>query len=249
LTKSGASWEKKESHLTEEEKAQGEKGDQWDHGAFASKEKLVVSMVPGRRTEENTKKLMEDFSSRVNEGHPPSLMTADEYGPSRKYVLEVYGEEVRPEPTGKPGRPKKPYKVAPPDLLFASVHKTREKGKVVEGDLHLGFGTQKALEEALENSAVSKSVNIAFIERYNGTDRHFNARKARNTYEFSKNGEDHVHQSWLSISYYNFCWDHRSLRSKREAGRYLHRSPAMAANIPNHIWTMEELATFHLRAT
>ena len=191
---------------------------------------------------------MEDFSSRVNEGHPPSLMTADEYGPYRKYLLEVYGAEVRPGPPGKPGRPKKPYKVAPPDLLFARVHKTREKGKVVEVDLHLGFGTQKALEEALKNSAVSKSVNLAFIERYNGTDRHFNARKARKTYEFSKNGEDHVHQSWLSISYHNFCWDQRRLRIKREAGRDLHRSPAMAAKIPDHIWTREELATFQLRA-
>lgn len=204
-------------------------------------------MVPGKRTEENTKALIADFSSRVNQGQPPSLMTADDYGPYRKYLLEAYGEEVRPEPTGKPGRPKKPYKVAPPDFLFASVQKTRKQGKVVEVDLRLVFGTEKALEAALENSTVSKRVNIAFIERYNGTDRHFNARKARKTYAFSKKVEDHGHQSWLSICYYNFCWDHRSLRIKHESGNYLHRSPAMAANITDHIWTMEELVTYPFR--
>ena len=59
-------------------------------------------------------------------------MTADDYGPYRKYLLETYGEDVRPAPTVKPGRPRKPYKVAPPELLFASLHKTRAKGKVVE---------------------------------------------------------------------------------------------------------------------
>jgi len=249
LTKNGASWGKKERRLTENEKAQGDKGDQWDHVAFASKEKLVVSMVPGKRTEENTKELIEDFSSRVNDGQPPCLMTADDYGPYSKYILETYGEELRPEPTGRPGRPKKPYKVAPPDLLFASVHKKRQKSRVVEVDIHLGFGTEKALEEALKNSVVSNSVNVAFIERYNGTDRHFNARKARETYEFSKNVDDHVHQSWLSVSYYNFCWDHRSLRIKNESGTYRHRSPAMAANITDHIWSMEELVTYQLRAS
>ena len=132
MTKNGASWGEKERRLTENEKAQGDKGDQWDHVAFASKEKLVVSMVPGKRTEENTKELIEDFSSRVNDGQPPCLMTADDYGPYSKYILETYGEELRPEPTGRPGRPKKPYKVAPPDLLFASVHKKRQKSRVVE---------------------------------------------------------------------------------------------------------------------
>jgi len=55
-----------------------------------------------------------------------------------------------------------------------------------------------------------------------------------------------VNQSWLSVSYYNFCWDHRSLRIKDESGSYQHRSPAMAAEITDHIWFMEELATYQV---
>jgi len=211
---------KKEKHLSKEEKAQGNKGDQWDHVAFASEEKLVVSMVPGKRTEENTRELVEDFSLRANDGQPPALMTADEYGPYPKCILEIYGEEVRPEPTGKPGRPRKPYKVAPPDLLFATVCKKQEKNKGVKVEIRLVFGTEETLQEALKKSTVSKRVNVAFVERYNGTDRHLNARKARQTYEFSKNVDDHVHQSWLSIGYYNFCWDHRSLKIRDEYSVY-----------------------------
>jgi len=245
--KSGASWGKKEKHLSTQEKAQGNKGDQWDHVALARKEKLVVSLVPGKRTQENTRKLVEDFSLRANGGRPPALMTADEYGPYPKCILETYGEEVRPEPTGKPGRPKKSYKVAPSDLLFATVCKRRERGRTVKVEIRLVFGTQGALQEALKKSTVSKRVNVAFVERYNGTDRHLNARKARQTYEFSKNVDDHVHQSWLSVSYYNFCWDHRSLRIRDESGVYQHRSPAMAADITGHIWSMEELATYQVR--
>lgn len=244
--KSGALWGKKEKHLSEQEKAQGNKGDQWDHVALATKEKLVVSLVPGKRTEENTRKLVKDFSLRANGGRPPALMTADEYGLYPKCILETYGKEVRPEPTGKPGRPKKPYKVAPSDLLFATVCKRRERGRVVKVEIRLVFGTREALQQALKESTVSKRVNVAFIERYNGTDRHLNARKARKSYEFSKKVDDHIHQSWLSVSYYNFCWDHRSLRIKDESGSYQHRSPAMAAEITDHIWSMEELATYQV---
>jgi len=191
--RNGVLWGKKEKHLSEQEKAQGNKGDQWDHVALASKEKLVVSLVPGKRTQENTRKLVKDFSLRVNGGQPPALMTADEYGLYPKCILETYGKEVSPEPTGKPGRPKKPYKVAPPDLLFATVCKRRERGRVVKVEIRLVFGTREALQQALQESTVSKKVNVAFIERYNGTDRHLNARKARKTYEFSKKVADHIH--------------------------------------------------------
>jgi hypothetical protein len=85
--KSGASWGGKEKHLSEQEKAQGNKGDQWDHVALATKEKLVVSLVPGKRTQENTRELVKDFSLRANGGRPPALMTADEHGLYPKYIL------------------------------------------------------------------------------------------------------------------------------------------------------------------
>ena len=84
------------------------------------------------------------------------------------------------------GRPRKPYKVAPAGLNYATVHKTRKKGRVVEVATRVIFGTAATVEAALANSGVSRTVNTAFVERHNGTDRNRNARKVRKTYCFSK---------------------------------------------------------------
>jgi hypothetical protein len=219
-------------------------GDQWDHVALAVESRLVVSMIPGRRTEGQTELLVQDFARRANGGQPPRLITSDEYKPYQAAVLATYGEWVVPPRTGRPGRPRKAYQVPPADLVYAIVHKTRQNGKVTEVEARLIYGTPQALLAALAASPASRAVNIAFVERVNGTDRHLNARKVRKTYRFSKSIEMHVAQSWLSVTYYNFCWDHRSLRMRRPDGSFQHRSPAVAAKLTDHIWTIHELAHY-----
>jgi hypothetical protein len=78
--------------------------------------------------------------------------------------------------------------VAPSGLTYATVTKRREKGRVVEVGTRIAFGTIAAVLLALGRSKASRAINTAFIERQNGTDRHRNARKARKTYRFSKQG-------------------------------------------------------------
>lgn len=190
--------------------------------------------------------MVSDFASRANRGRPPKLFTSDEYAPYADALLKVYGEWVIPPPTGKRGRPKKPYQVPPEDLLYATVHKHRRRGRVMRISVKLVYGTQEALERTLLESPVSRSVNTSFVERASATDRHLNPRKARKSCEFSKNIEYHVAQSWLSTTYYNFCWDHKALRVKIGEHRYYHRSPAMAAGITDHVWSIEEMATYQI---
>ena len=74
-----------------------------------------------------------------------------------------------------------PEKVPPPELTSATVEKKRRWGRVVEIRVHLIFGTLAALARALGLSKVSRHVNVSFLERYNATDRHRNARKVRKT--------------------------------------------------------------------
>jgi hypothetical protein len=93
--------------------------------------------------------------------------------------------------TGKPGRPRTPQTIPPPDLLYATVHKTRRKGRVIKVEPRLQFGRQEQLAEALALSPVSHTVNTSFIERFNGIDRHRNSRKIRKTYRFSKDWDHH----------------------------------------------------------
>ena len=80
----------------------------------------------------------------------------------------------------------------------------------------------------------------AFIERENGTDRHRNARKARKTYRFSKDWRYHEAVTYLSLYCYNFCWPVRTLTIEDGRGERRRRSPAMAAGLADHVWTMSE---------
>ena len=120
--------------------------------------------------------------------------------------------------------------------------KQRKQGHVVSVETAQIYGTKDVLALTLESSLVSNTINTSFVERQNRTDRHLNARKARKTLEFSKESIYHVSQSWLSMTYYNFCWYHKSLRIGTM--KYIHRSPMMALGVTDHIWLIEEMVTY-----
>ena len=46
----------------------------------------------------------------------------------------------------------------------------------------------------------------------------------------------------------DFCWPVRTLSVKRADGRWQQRTPAMAAGLTDHIWSIEEWATYPARA-
>ena len=100
--------------------------------------------------------------------------------------------------------------------------------------MHLIFGTMAALARALGLSRVSRQVNVSFLERYNATDRHRNARKVRKTYTFSKDWRVHESMTYFTIYSDNFCWAVRTLNERDEHGRVRSRSPAMAAGLADH---------------
>ena len=86
-------------------------------------------------------------------------------------------------------------------------------------------------------------MNTSFLERHNGTDRHRNARKVRKTYTFSKDWEVHEAMTYFTMYSYNFCWAVRTLDERDDQGRLRHRTPAMAAGLADHVWTMREWIT------
>jgi hypothetical protein len=82
------------------------------------------------------------------------------------------------------------------------------------------------------------------MERQHGTDRHRCARKARKTYRFSKDWGVHVSLSYFGLFSYNFSWPVRTLRQRGEDGRWQPRTPAMAAGLADHVWSLSEWITF-----
>lgn len=207
--------------------------------ALDAEHRLVVSVVLGPRTEENSQRLVEDFQRRTN-GRQMNLMTSDENPAYAEAILQTYGEPVQPRRKGQRGRHPAPVKKPPKGLTYATVHKTREKHRVVQVDRRVIYGTVMAVMAALAASKVSEEVNTVFIERQNGTDRHRNARKARKTYRFSKDWEVHEAVTHFTLYSYNFCWPVRTLRLRDQQGQWQLRTPAMAAGLTDHVWSLRE---------
>jgi transposase-like protein/IS1 family transposase len=226
---------KKEQHCDADDPEDQFRGDCWDHVAFDPEHRFVVSVVPGERTAESVNELVGDVKQRLR-GRTPGLITSDEYAPYEGAILEAFGTEVVPPRTGQRGRPRKPYKVPPAGLNYATVHKTRKKGRVVEVVRRVVFGTAAAVQAALERSEVSHTVNTSFVERHHGTDRNRNARKARKSSCFSKDWWVHRAMTFFTMYSYNFCWPVRSLRTETGEGQ----TPAMVAKLASHVWTLME---------
>jgi hypothetical protein len=195
--------------------------------------------VPGKRTAENTRLLLAEVKDRMG-GRKPRLITTDEYGCYPEAIRDTFGEVVTPEPTGKPGRPKKPYRADPEDMAYATVHKTRKKGRVVKVESRLIFGAAVMLSAALAASAASGTVNTSFVERHNLSDRHVNARKGRKTLRISKDWDVHAAMTYFTMYARNFTWPVRTLRVRDHHGRWRQRTPAMAAGLTDHPWTLDE---------
>jgi IS1 family transposase len=234
---------KKEKNCDPTDPDDAQQGDHWDHVAFDAENRLVVSVVPGKRTSENVRQLVQDFKERT-EGRIMNLITSDEYPVYKTEILEAYGETVTPPPSGKPGRPALPYKVPPPDLKYAMVHKVRKNGRVIQVTPRVIFGTLVAVLAALAMSLVSKAINIAFVERQNGTDRNRNGRKVRKTYGFSKDWKVHEAVTYFTMYSYNFCWPVRTLRVKGPDEVWIPRTPAMVAGLTDHVWSLREWLTY-----
>jgi hypothetical protein len=198
--------------------------------------------VPGARDVECVEEIVGEAKRRTG-GRVLRLMTSDAYSAYETAILAAYGQDQTTTPSGREVRRMVPEKVPPPGLNYATVEKRREKGRVVEILTRVVFGTMAAVLAALGQSSVSRWINTAFLERQNATDRHRDARKARKSYTFSKDWRVHESMTYFTTYTYNFCWAVRTLAERDEQGRPRRRTPAMAAGLADHVWTMREWIT------
>ena len=172
--------------------------------------------------------------------------------------MQVYGEWYQPQRNGNRGRYPKRHRRAPLDLLYAQVVKQRERGTVVAVTTKAVFGDMQAINARLANSPVSTTVNTSFVERDNFTLRQQNRRLTRKASGFSKELPWLEKQLWLSLAYYHLVLPHNSLRRRLEtpeptrgtgsARRWCAITPAMAASLTDHVWSMTELLSYRVPA-
>ena len=83
-------------------------------------------------------------------------------------------------------------------------------------------------------------INTAYIERLNATFRERLAPLARRCRALPRHTLTLHEGMFLVGTVYNFCTPHTSLSQTRKT------TPAMAAGITDHGWTMHELLSFHV---
>lgn len=227
---------KKRGRCSGAELEQERVGDCWDHIAFDPEHRLVLGVVLGRRSQGHIQKLVQRVKEQL-QGRVPRLISTDGFSGYAQVFQQVFGVMLRPpRPRGR--KQPAPRRLLPPQLTHAMVQKVIEGGRVTEVKRQLAIGSRQKLQAALKASSVSTKVNTSFLERHNATDRHRNARKSRRSYRFSKDWQVHAAAGYFVLYSYNFCWAVHSLRLKREDGRHRPRTPAMAAGLTNHVWTI-----------
>ena len=126
--------------------------------------------------------------------------------------------------------------------MYATVHKTREKGRVIKIERRIVFGKEQEIYNTLEHSPVSQTVNTSYVERNNLNLRQHSRRLTRKTNGFSKVKRNLEAQVILVMAYYNFVRPHCSLRIKGKG----ERTPAMKAELTDRVWSMSELMTYRV---
>ena len=137
-------------------------------------------------------------------------------------------------PTGGRGAPRK---VPWPDLVIGQVVKQYCGKRVVGVTRRLVRGTAGTLGRLLAQTPGCLVLNTAYIERLNGTFRARLAPLARRTHHLLHRKEMLHAGMYLVGALYNFCSVHASLTSA--SGQ--RQTPAMAAGITDHCWTVHEL--------
>jgi transposase-like protein len=135
------------------------------------------------------------------------------------------------------------------ELALVQVVKQRHKGHMTI-ERRIVQGTQAMVTRLIELSQGHGGINTAYIERLNATFRQRLASLARRTRALVRQPET-LHLGMYVIGcMYNLCTYHHSLRHPfylaPKGRRWLRRTPAIAAGLTDHCWTVEELFNFRV---
>jgi transposase-like protein len=151
-----------------------------------------------------------------------------------------------PVPTDRRGRPRL---VLPAGVLLGQVVKHSAHHHVRGITRRLVHGTAQAVAAVLRATHGGLDINTAYIERLNATFRAALACLVRRGRALAHHEAGLTAGMYLVGCAYNFCWSHNSLRlaAPAKADHTWHpRTPAMAAGLTDHCWTMGELVRYQV---
>lgn len=218
-------------HPDEQEDDLNEVGQHWTHCAMERQSRLLLEVVVGPRTQESATKLVEGAANRLTQDCWP-LWSSDGWEPYVTALTLVFAVLIHFIRLKRPGRPKEPQVVPDPRLRYGQVVKQRAGRRLVAVIRRVIFG----VEELIPLQQISTSL----LERLNGTIRQHVVPLHRKTRCFAKCRTALETQTQLFKSYYNLCRKHGTLKGK---------TPAQAAGLTDHPWTLRELLTYNAAIT
>ena len=163
---------------------------------------------------------------------PPLLWATDGFGAWAHAIVQVFRDK---EPTGKRGRP--PL-VVWQELHIVQVVKQYSGRRLRAIERRLKHGCREAAEALMQASQVNLGViNTASIERLNATFRTCPPALTRRSRTPARQvAQLEAAMFWMGVVY-NFCRVHATLQG----------TPAMAAGLSEHVWSVDELIRFRCK--
>ena len=205
-------------------KGNDEGGEYWYCTLIEKRTRLRLGRGVGRTESEAAQRIWRYWRWTLGVNHPPPLVS-DGWGGHQNALLEVFGKHG-------PRR-----RTAGQDWHYLQVVKIHNDYQQVIGlKPRLVWGKTLQARQPL-------SPNVAYVERTHLTTRLMNARLARKSLRFSKRVGPLVASAFWCDMVYNLVHPHKSLRlpSPQPARRWIPRSPAMAAGLTDHLWSVYEL--------
>jgi IS1 family transposase len=230
-----------------------ERSPDWVWTAMDPKSKLLVVVDVGRRTLAMAQCVVHQVTQVLAPDCVPLFFT-DGLKDYATALLTHFGHWIHPARRQAKGPMPKPRWMPLPQLCYAQVVKSYRRRRIVGITHRVVFGTRLAIEQVL--AACGWTINTAFVERLNLDIRQRVAAIGRRVNTLCQ-GEDSLQQQLtLFQSYHNFVLPHASLRQPLlipeptngtgSAKQWRPRTPAMAAGLTDHVWTLREVLLFRV---
>src|SRR5262249_47058825 len=225
----------------------------WVWSAMEPESKLLLTIDVGERTLAMAQSVLHQVALLLAPDCVPLFLSDG----SKEYLTAIvthFGRWVQVPRRQAPGPAPKPRWMPQPQLLYAQVLKTVRRRRLVRVSHRVVFGTLEAVEQVL--AACGWQIQTAFVERINLTLRQHVAAVGRRVSTLCK-GEDGLQQQVAVFHcYYNFCLPHASLRQPLpqpertngtgSAKQWRPCTPAMAAGLTDHVWTLRDVLLFRV---
>jgi IS1 family transposase/transposase-like protein len=215
----------------------------WEAEVIDPKSRLVVERKQGSRNEELIRRLLEGACTRLS--YPQGAVLFSDGEVSYKTLFpQVFGSPYRPARQGDRGRFPNPKYRLKRRQAHVQVVKQRRGKRVVKVEIRYAHGSRKRVEQELARLGYT-TPNTSAVERRNGTARTMDACSVRKTLAFARTSETREARGWWGVTVYNWVRENRALKRllPKPQGRRLYerRSPAMAAGLTDHVWSIPEL--------